>query len=415
MKTTKIDFLNSYYRKLWWQSDTNLLIDLRKYSYSDKKFNEKDLNILIDTMIKKLQTFPKESDNQVLWKNDFKNHIDTIFKENIFFSGISSEMKDAFLISTSRFIKECKYFDSTLPFTDIGQALRNVWIINIFQEVLGKKIEFTSAILGYSLLYPYTDNFLDNTTISIHSKKTFNTNLYKRLEGELIAPASSHEEQVFNLISLIEAKYNRECYPNVYNSLLYIQNAQEKSLMQQGYKSIPYEVDILDISIEKGGSSVLADGYLIDGNLSDEEEIFAYGYGFILQLCDDLQDLKDDLVNNHMTLMSQLSGKYPLDTIVSKLINLTTHIIDSSTCFRSKNSSFLKSFIKNNCILMILFAITDSKNFFSKDYISYIEQFLPYTLRYTRNLKNKLMKKLNKLNMSLTDYSLDYIIMFLLE
>ncbi|WP_238883961.1 hypothetical protein [Clostridium sp. YIM B02551] len=280
---------------------------------------------------------------------------------------------------------------------------------------MGKKIEFTSAILGYSLLYPYTDNFLDNTTISIHSKKTFNTNLSKRLEGELIAPASSHEEQVFNLISLIEAKYNREYYPNVYNSLLYIQNAQEKSLMQQGYKSIPYEVDILDISIEKGGSSVLADGYLIDGNLSEEEEIFAYGYGFILQLCDDLQDFKNDLVNNHMTLMSQLSGKYPLDTIVSKLINLTTHIIDSSTCFRSKNSSFLKSFIKNNCILMILFAITDSKNFFSKDYISYIEQFLPYTLRYTRNLKNKLMKKLNKLNISLTDYSLDYIIMFLLE
>ena len=415
MKTAKIDFLNSYYRRLWWQSDTNISINLEKYNYSDKKLNEKYLNLLIDTVISKLKNFPKETDNQITWKNDFKSYIDTIFKENKSLKRVNSEMEDAFFLSTSKFIKECKAFDSTLSFSDIWQALRNVWIINIFQEILGRKIEFSKAILGYSLLYPYTDNYLDSTNISMHRKEIFNINLSKRLKGEFISPTSSQEEQVFNLISLIEAEFNRDNYSDIYDSLLFIQKAQEKSLIQQECKSAPYEIDILDISIEKGGSSVLTDGYLINGKLSDEEEIFAYGYGFFLQLCDDLQDVKNDLNNNHMTLMSQLAGRYLLDKIVNKLINLTSYIIDSATCFRNKDSSSLKSFIKDNCILMIIFAITDSKDFFSKDYISYIEQFLPYTLRYTKNLKDKLSKKLDQLNTSFTNCSLDDIVIFLLE
>ena len=99
---------------------------------------------------------------------------------------------------------------------------------------------------------------------------------------------------------------------------------------------MPYERDMLSISIEKGGASVLVDGYLVCGELTKEEEVFAYGYGFLLQLCDDLQDVKADLEKNHMTIISQLAGKYHLDKIINKLINIIIDIVDNATCLKGK-------------------------------------------------------------------------------
>jgi hypothetical protein len=67
-----------------------------------------------------------------------------------------------------------------------------------------------------------------------------------------------------------------------------------------------YEKDILAMSIEKGGSSVLADAYLINGTLTEKEATFFFGYGVLLQICDDLQDGKKDLQEQHMGLQEFL-------------------------------------------------------------------------------------------------------------
>ena len=45
---------------------------------------------------------------------------------------------------------------------EIGQAMRNVWIMNISQVLLNVEVKFTNAIFAYSMLYPYTDNILDD-------------------------------------------------------------------------------------------------------------------------------------------------------------------------------------------------------------------------------------------------------------
>jgi hypothetical protein len=45
---------------------------------------------------------------------------------------------------------------------------------------------------------------------------------------------------------------------------------------------------ILPISFFKGGTSVLADAFLVKGNLNIKEMHFAFAYGSFLQLLDDL-------------------------------------------------------------------------------------------------------------------------------
>jgi hypothetical protein len=412
-----VEYLNNLYKDIWWNSSTELKLNSQTYSYWEKKKKENQFNFFTDTIINHIEKFPKEESNQLQWKKQGDLFIENfILKEDTFKLGVmDKKMKDDFFKATNKFIRECKKFDEKLEYQDIGQALRNVWIVNIFQKVLDNPIEFTNAIFGYSMLYPYTDNHIDDTSIPMEHKKCFNDRFSKKLRGEFIQAMNPHEEKVYKLVDYIETVFNREEYSEIYNKLLLIHEGQKKSLTQQDVVSIPYERDMLSISIEKGGASVLADGYLINGTLTKDEEIFAYGYGFLLQLCDDLQDLKTDLKNNHMTIMSQLAERYPLDILTNKLINLTTEVIDNAQCFKGSNVKELKELIKNNCITMILFAIVDNKEHFTKKYIKSIEVFLPFTLNYISKINERLQKKFKVLKSSYHEISIEDIVLHLIQ
>ncbi|MGL5354552.1 MAG: hypothetical protein ACRDA5_14730 [Clostridium sp.] len=412
-----INYLNSLYTSMWWESSTKLNLNIKKVSYFEKIKKEKTLDKFIEKIIKHISEFPKDIEERKIWRKLGNSYIDKIIEvEDTFSLGtLDKKMKDQFFKSTKLFINECKAFDKNIDYNDIGQAMRNVWIVNIFQKVMGRDIAFSNAIFGYSMLYPYTDNYLDSTKVTLENKKEFNKRFSKRLMGESIKPKDSHEEKVYKLVDYIEGVFNREIYKNIYDSLLLIQECQKKSLYEQEVLSIPYERDMISISIEKGGASVLADGYLVCGNLTEEEEIFAYGYGFLLQVCDDLQDVKDDLKNKHMTIISQLAGKYELDKIINKLINIIINIVDSATCFKSENTKELKELIKNNCITMVLFAIADNKEYFSKSYIKEIDKYLPFTLNYLDNIEHNIKGRFKTLKRSYNGIAIEDILIYLFE
>lgn len=285
----------------------------------------------------------------------------------------------------------------------------------MLQQAFGEKIKFNNAIFGYSMLYPYTDNYLDNTEITIEDKVKFNDRFSKRLIGEKIIGINENEEKVYKLVQLIESEFPRENYNDVYESLNLIHKGQMLSLNQQEEESIPYEKDILGISMKKGGASVIADGNLIRGKMSEKEAEFSYGYGFLLQLGDDLQDIKSDKENEHITVMPQLAGLYKLDSIANKLINFTIKVIDDAECFVCKNDTELKNLIKNNCNYMVLFAIVDNKEYFSEKYIETIDEYLPFTLEYCEGLKERINKKFKDLKKEYQGVPLEEILMYFIE
>lgn len=409
--------LKDIYRQIWWEMPTQLRIPLKEYSYIKKKKTEKKFEKLIDEIIKIINNFPEEESKRLEWKSDGQQRLEKMLEgiEGFELGVIDKKMKEQFMDTTKEFINECKKFDDNISYGDIGQAMRNVWIISILQKSFGRDIKFNMASFGYSMLYPYSDNYLDDPNIDIEEKKSFNERFYRRLLGEKLESNSNHENQIFQLIERIEQVYDRKSFKKVYESLLIIFEGQRKSLTQQEGISNPYERDMLDISIEKGGASVIADGYLIDGQLNEDEESFSFGYGFLLQLCDDIQDVKEDSENSHMTMMSQLAGKYDLDSIVTKLINLTIYVVKEARCFRCENEDMIKKLIIDNCILMIIFAVAMAKEYFSKSYIKEIGKYLPFTLGYIERLKSRMQSKFKAVEKTYYDIEIEEVVYYLLS
>ncbi|WP_291565618.1 MULTISPECIES: class 1 isoprenoid biosynthesis enzyme [unclassified Clostridium] len=406
--------LNDLYKNVWWNTNKDFPKLDGEVSYFEKIKMEKQTDKFINEIIKIIESFPNEDTRKNQWRDRFNNIIDEFINKSPLINSKDKEilLSRELLKSTEEFINVAKTFDSNISTEDIGQAMRNVWIMNILQMLFGMKVAFTDSIFGYSMLYPYTDNYLDNPKISKEEKVNTNVRLEKRLKGELIEPNNEYEKRVFDLVSKIENTFAREIYPEVFQSLIYIYNGQVKSMIQQGKRTSPYETDILGISIEKGGSSVLADGYLVKGKLSYEEARFCYGYGILLQICDDLQDATEDLENNHMTIISQLAEKWDLDNITNGLINFTINLIEDVECFQCRNIKELKQLIKKNCLQLIYFAIAANKNLYSKSYFKEIEKYFPYRRRYMIKLFDKLKKKFSNMKESYNGVSIEEIIKY---
>jgi hypothetical protein len=175
-----------------------------------------------------------------------------------------------------------------LPPDSLWQALRNVLIGNSLQMLLDRPVALGPGLLAYSMLYPLTDNLLDDPRVPADAKRIFNERFGRRLAGLPVGASGPSDAAVFDLVARVEAEYSRAHFEDLYESLLAIHRGQVRSLAQQDDPRLT-DAEILAISCEKGGSSVLADLYLVAGRASALEERFAFGYGVFLQLLDDLQ------------------------------------------------------------------------------------------------------------------------------
>ena len=218
--------------------------------------------------------------------------------------------------------------DQRISDDEIFQASRNVAVANILQLMLGQPCETTPALFAYSMLYPYTDNYLDNTAIPMETKLAFNALFGRRLAGEKVKPGNRHEKAIFDLIGIIEGEKGRASMPRTYESLSAIHKAQSKSLELAAIKS-PEEDHVLKVSIEKGGTSVLANGYLVGENeLTPRQVRFMFGLGVFLQMVDDLQDLKDDRKSGNTTIFTLAAdNKLALESIANRAISFGTFVM----------------------------------------------------------------------------------------
>lgn len=403
--------LNNKYIKLWWDTDKCFPGFVQEITFKEKILREKHMNKFLNDLFSHLKECPKDVAQRASWKNTLWSMIKN-FGHSCGFTEdeINGDFSKSLPIITNKFICNVKEFDNTISLDKMVQALRNVWIMNILQVLFNIKVEYTPSVFAYSMLYPYTDNYLDSTEISLQDKKLINERFKQRLEGEEINPSNSYEEALFRLVSTIEGQYPRTSYGDVYESLLCIHDAQCNSLTQQKGLTSPYEKDILGISTEKGGTSVLADAYLVNGTLSKPEADFMFAYGTLLQFCDDLQDAKEDLTNGHMTIFSQTAGKWPFDNITNALFDFSNKIVDLDECFISEESYKMKNFLKKNLTSLIFEAISQNYNLYSKEYIKSIEKYYPFRMSYTRKLYKKIKNNYSNFT-SLNGYSIDDVIL----
>lgn len=281
-------------------------------------------------------------------------------------------------------------FDPDLTQADIVQAARNAWTACGLQPLLGMRMALTPAILGYSLIYPYSDNFLDQKSICRDEKLRFAKRFGRRLEGELIHPGNAHEAALWQLVSLIEQQYPRALYPAVFASLLSIHCAQGESLTQIHSRDGLPDQQLLRITCAKGGTSVLADAMLVRGDLSPQEAAFAFAWGVLLQLGDDLQDIGEDLERGSQTLFTRaVRAGQPLDSLVAQLLNFSDAVAAQLDAL-PKGDAFFRHLLRMSWRSLVLMAVAQYQEHFTDEFAAGVEKHSPFRFAFLRARRERL-------------------------
>jgi hypothetical protein len=205
--------------------------------------------------------------------------------------------------------------------------------------------------------------------------------------GESLPAEDRRERSMWALVALVEMQFPRDRYPNVIESLLAIHRAQEQSVGQ--VRSRQSDIECLRVSCAKGGSSVLADACLAYGSLTKQESQFAFDWGVLLQLGDDLQDIREDRQRGSMTLFSRAaSGGQRLDGLTIQLLKFSEHVGKSMEALPHGTAAF-KRLLAMSWRSLIIAAVADSREYFSDPFLNEVEPFSPFSFEFLRTRKEK--------------------------
>lgn len=393
---------------------------MKRYTYWEKRMNEKYLLIATERLLEILKPLQPED----FYTETVQNQLESFFINAILQCPFLLEEEKKYLCNSKQlqaskqFIDQFLKEDGHLSIENMGQAMRNFWIANLLQVAFNKPLENTEALYGYSMLYPYTDNLMDDPAQDKQQKKSFCHRLTEKLMGLTDVKATSQAEtRIYELVDKIYDQYPIKTYPSVQIGLLSIHDAQAESLKQQQANLMPYEIDLLGKSFYKGGTSLIADGFLVKPDMNLKEQVFCFSFGAILQLCDDLQDIESDYTSHHYTIFSQLKGHYALDTLLDKLngyLELTMAELDE-ICAQDEYD--LSMVIARNTRLLLLYAVSDNECAFTRPYVKKVHEMLPIRpaalkkvlKRMRRETRTMPLFKKMPVNTRMTDLSVEVI------
>jgi hypothetical protein len=354
----------------------------------DKLKREAEADRQAEEIKGRMRAFPRSREKRGAWREDLLNTAREMAQGSLGLpdDGLRLFFNRAGLEATRRFVRDAKAFDSGVDDQSLFQALRNLWVVHCVQLLLGRAVSLSPAIFGYSMLYPWTDNHLDDPRVAGKSKLEFGAWLGLRLRGSRNPPADEHAAEVGRLVALIEGCFSRAGFEDVYFSLRAIHDAQMASLKQQRANRPLNEQDLLRTTVRKGGTSVLADAHLVAGHLNDAEAEFVFGFGVLLQLMDDLQDLQHDLANGHATLFARQAGGR-LDEVTSKLWSFAQGVLRS--CALQKVQP-VRALIEENCKMTLWQAVARNGRFYSAGFTAELEACSPFRFRFVRERETTL-------------------------
>jgi hypothetical protein len=179
----------------------------------------------------------------------------------------------------------------------------------------------------------------------------------------------------------------------VYECLLAIHQAQEDSIAQMGRSRLTTDGKLMRLSCAKGGTSVLADACLSHGFLNEPEAQFAFNWGVLLQLGDDLQDVPEDLKQGSSTLFSRAAGSgLKLDTLVRQLLVFSERVADQVDDLAHGDAA-LKRLLRMSWRSLILMAVARSSRFFSAEFLAELESASHFRFAFLRARHKRLAGK----------------------
>lgn len=377
-----------HYIALWENSSTSFPLMPKTYTNSEKREREEQC-LLFQAKIKEQRSLKVAKH---LHKGPgtpffplFRSFLASVFDFET--EQLNIILSDDFKKVSNDFFYKARQFDSDLKLEDIYQGLRNVWIMNGIQLMAGLKVNITPSVFAYSLIYPYSDNYLDNPSISTLEKQLFSERFEKRLKGHLVKAESHTERQLYKLVAMFEEEFDRDDFPQVYESLYAIHKAQTDSLHLLKAEKLN-ATQVQRICFEKGGTSVLADGYLVAGKLTQMQEQALFAYGIYLQLLDDIQDLKEDAETDTRTMFSCLKQE-DRSAMVNKTIHFGREVIDELRCLNETCNDDFIQLMKQSIEMMMIESVGLNNDWYSSPYSQEMEKHSPLNYAFLRQKRGE--------------------------
>jgi hypothetical protein len=378
----------------------------RTFTPAEQAAREIHLDHLLHTVEAELRDLPRTRSERSSARASVTSAFTDFAKSCLDFDDAHLELllNDGFSAVATQLSRQARQFDPDVSAADIFQASRNAWTACGLQVLMGRDMRLTPSIFAYSMLYPYTDNYLDDPATSRSAKLAFSERFRQRLDGVAVAPFNDREATIWRLVELIEEEYARAEWPEVYSSLLGIHRAQENSVRLLRSGSSPAGVDVLKLSFEKGGASVLADAYLVAGSLSPDEAQFAFDWGVLLQLADDLQDLQQDLREAILTIFTQAAARAsfaPLDALTTHTLNFGREVMGHVDRMPSNHSAVngaarkhkpLAEMIRMSCSLLLIWSAAESGKLYTPHYLAELETHSPFRFAPLAEKRRKLAR-----------------------
>jgi hypothetical protein len=243
------------------------------------------------------------------------------------------------------------------------------------------------------MLYPVTDNYLDDPRRSLKEKAAYNQRFGQWLKGEAADPQNWNEEDVLDLVTMVEKQYPRGQFEQVYESLLAIHYAQSKSARMPKWPEKLHIRRVAEMSFEKGGTSVLADGFLASGELSAEEMEIIFNYGAFAQLMDDQEDIEQDLRHCELTLFTEAARRGKADAAMNRVFNFAHHVLQGLDRFSAPEAAPLKQMSMKGIDLLLMDAVLRTEKFYSKAYLKKLEEHFPFRFGYLKRVRKTIRQK----------------------
>lgn len=353
------------------------------FSKDQKQANETRLSEAASRLRKQITAFSHVRTRKKQWKNEMEQLLcEMVWMDPMLRieKAMTKESFTAFEEEMKALVRRVRRFDPKLTMEELGQALRNYMVYAVFLELNGLPQKCTANIFGYSMLYPYTDNYVDAPNRSKEELHRYNRMIADQIQGESYDAVTNHDRRTIELLSLAQESYARP--DDGYGGLLLMLEAQQESQKQNDREHPPTEDETLVITLLKGGVSVLLDRYFIGLPLTEKDYHFYYEFGFLLQLCDDLQDISSDQQSGCHTVFSACRSKEETVRNVNRLIHRMKRLFDAYECAREP----FKEFLLRNCLLLILCSAAASREYMTEKWLVWLEERLPVSMDYLQKI-----------------------------
>lgn len=390
----RVDALTVRMHALWWACDSGDLPPWPAISATEQRAHETALERLIEHSLAETRTPPTSPAERLALQQRSLAAFGAFAQSALAFEPRHMALLSSGLMpALSSFTEAAHRFDPAISGADIFQAGRNVSILNALQQLLGLPVQLTPAVTAYSLLYPYTDNYLDDPAVATADKVALNEHLGRRLQGESPLPTTERERKILALVDMIASQYPRDDYSELWASLEAIHHAQQRSVGLVRPRTSPYDADVLGISLEKGGASVLADGYIVAGRLTPEQQEFVFGWGAFLQLADDLQDVRGDARDGVATVFALTAGRWPLDALSTRTLEFGRRVLEPARGLAAPASAPLVDLMQRSGALLVQDAIGRARGLHTRAFAARVERCFPFRFSALRRARRRMARR----------------------